>query len=875
MKFLLFFVSFFFVQIHYGQIENHSRIKFQKSPLDQYGLDQFTNGLWADEYTNYEVNGKLEFKSSFKSLPKNQAGKVIVSYLGLDTIDIRNVSISINKSNEKISFDQLDKQRIELKLPAKSSDYTVNIKYNSVLIKQLNVVVYDELVKRISLVPLNGIALNKDSIEQKLNLYCKHANVRFEVKIYPDFSPKELSGLKQLSKSSKNRDQYSNQMRYIRDLFITENPSYDKSIPLFFVVNEFEEPLKTEYGVKNKALGFVAVENLSRNLLRLYLTGPLGAKYVDEEFENRKSVTNNILDGNDGFEMRKSQWELLRNGTLVISYNDDYEHVITNNGIVGYYSWELNEDGTIKIKKGEFLSTINRPFKKNTFSYHLEITSVFYKTLFSIYGREVNLLHIIGILVLLVVGIWLGRKLRKWLKQKYKRSRILRFLSRFVQWGFIWVGIYFYIELIDLGYSMFEVRKGEIKELESLSIQNAHQLLAENMHPRKLEESEICSEIIVKSENQYEMLQRKPVLYFEGKKKGDQLVSLKFKSSSDSLILKDLEISELAKSHYMVLSEKDESGNVKTRIFNHVGIELSKKVLLPDPVKRVLVFVNGYRPTSMGNSLEQNINDIKKKGLEFPDSYNQVFGYDRYNYWHPWNAIDDLFKERMLPNEVYYADGHHSVETSNHRSLLNFSTLSATYPKRCSNPKKHKCYYMSGVKSKILGSKKIETYKAHRTKPNKKGFEKRRRAGRIAGRNILQLLNERPNSSENDTLFIVAHSMGYAYSLGMIEVLRGKINFGDFYILAPENASAGKVNLSEWKTVYQYGSNFNEKGKDKPCLQDGIAPQTACGGLSENERLYIPRKNYKQKGFFDSHFVGYYTWLFTIPEGEKGAVRKH
>lgn len=875
MRFYLLFCSFVFILVHFGQVENHSRIKFKKSSSDQYGLDQFTNGLWADEYTNFEINGKLEFKSSYKSLPKNQAGKVIVSYLGLDTIDIRKVTVTINKSNEKISFNQLDRQRIELILPAKNSDYVVNIKYNSVLIKQLNVVVYEELVKQISLVPLNGIVLNKDSIEAKLNEYCKVAHVRFEVKIYPDFSPTELSGLKQLSKSSKNRDQYSNQMRYIRDLFITQNPSYDKTIPLFFVVNEFEEPLKTEYGVKNKALGFVVQEDISRNLLRLYLTGPLGAKYVSEEFENRKTLTNNILDENDGLEMRRSQWELLRNGTLVISYNDDYEHVTTNNGIVGYYSWELNEDGTIKIKKGEFLSSINRPFKKNTFSYHLEITSVFYKTLFSIYGKEVNLLHILGVLLLLVLFIWLGRKFRKWYKAKYKRTRFIRFLSRFVQWGFIWVGIYFYIELIDLGYSMFEVRNGEIKELESLTIQNAHQLLAENMHPRKLEESQICSEIIVKSENQYEMLQRKPVLYFEGKLKVNKLVSLKFKSSSDSLILKDVDLAEKAKSHYLVLVEKDEFGNEKTRVFNHLGIELTRKILLPDPAKRILIFVNGYRPTSMGNSLEQNINDIKKKGLEFPDSYNQVFSYDRYNYWHPWNAIDDLFKERMLPDEVFYADGHHSVETSNHRSLLNFSTLSATYPKRCSNPRKHKCYYMSGVKSKILGSRKIETYKAHRTKPNKKGFEKRRRAGRIAGRNILQLLNERPNSSENDTLFIVAHSMGYAYSLGMLEVLKGKINFGDFYILAPENASAGRVNLSEWRTVYQYGSNFNEKGRDKPCLQDGIAPQTACGGLTENERLYIPRKNYKQKGFFDSHFVGYYTWLFAIPQGEKGAVRKH
>jgi hypothetical protein len=57
-------------------------------------------------------------------------------------------------------------------------------------------------------------------------------------------------------------------------------------------------------------------------------------------------------------------------------------------------------------------------------------------------------------------------------------------------------------------------------------------------------------------------------------------------------------------------------------------------------------------------------------------------------------------------------------------------------------------------------------------------------------------------------------------------------------------------------------------------LQDGVAPQTAVKGLPKENRLFIPKKSYAQKGFFDSHFVGYYTWILEIPQGEKGAIKQ-
>jgi hypothetical protein len=114
--------------------------------------------------------------------------------------------------------------------------------------------------------------------------------------------------------------------------------------------------------------------------------------------------------------------------------------------------------------------------------------------------------------------------------------------------------------------------------------------------------------------------------------------------------------------------------------------------------------------------------------------------------------------------------------------------------------------------------------------------------------------------------------MGFAYAQGMIEELRGKIQFGAYYIIAPENAKAGRVNETEWSEIWQFGSNFNLSNEDAPCLQDGVAPQSKVKGLNANKRIFIPEKLYSKKGFFDSHFIGYYTWIFDIPVGEKGHV---
>jgi hypothetical protein len=104
--------------------------------------------------------------------------------------------------------------------------------------------------------------------------------------------------------------------------------------------------------------------------------------------------------------------------------------------------------------------------------------------------------------------------------------------------------------------------------------------------------------------------------------------------------------------------------------------------------------------------------------------------------------------------------------------------------------------------------------------------------------------------------------------------MRERVNLGGFYIIAPENATSGEVEESEWQEIWQYGSDFEAHKEVAPCLLDGIAPQSKVKGLSPRKRVYIPEQFYTRMGFFDSHFVGHYTWIFDIPPGEPGHIRQ-
>ena len=252
--------------------------------------------------------------------------------------------------------------------------------------------------------------------------------------------------------------------------------------------------------------------------------------------------------------------------------------------------------------------------------------------------------------------------------------------------------------------------------------------------------------------------------------------------------------------------------------------------------KRVLLFINGYR----GYEREENESD------------NLVTSKDRYHYWY---KLDDRFIDTLKPTESYYLDGSLSVKTSNHRNTIRFV----------------KSYYLSN--HFVSKNDSLKRYNRLNVDPNPAGFNYRKEKGRIGGKALLLKLHQQ----EKDTVDIVCHSMGYAYALGIIEVLKDKVVFGSIYILSPENGCQDGVDWTQFKQVWQYGSNLDQPNPDPVWEQDGIAPQCQVKGLyfdATHGRAFIP-KSWPNKNFVDSHMPINYDWIFDrIQKGEAGYIRR-
>jgi hypothetical protein len=216
-------------------------------------------------------------------------------------------------------------------------------------------------------------------------------------------------------------------------------------------------------------------------------------------------------------------------------------------------------------------------------------------------------------------------------------------------------------------------------------------------------------------------------------------------------------------------------------------------------------------------------------------------------------GLDELFKNRLNADNVYYADGHMSIETSNHVNMLNFycsaKNIINAFPscweeaalKYGSNILEFVPYIGKSIRMTDFACD-IPEPKLNTT-PNIDGFNKRTAQGTIAGQTLLTTMQADENINKNsngeiiDTLDIVCHSMGYAYALGMIEALDGKVPFGRLYIIAPENAGSGGTDWTKFTEVWQYGTDEKNEPIEK---QDGVAPQTNAMDLPDGRRIYIP-----------------------------------
>lgn len=249
-----------------------------------------------------------------------------------------------------------------------------------------------------------------------------------------------------------------------------------------------------------------------------------------------------------------------------------------------------------------------------------------------------------------------------------------------------------------------------------------------------------------------------------------------------------------------------------------------------------IIFINGYRGPKFDRELPDNL--IR---------YKDPTGY--------WYKLDDTIQKRFQGAKAIYLDAHHPLRTSSH---LKFSKALLSY-----------------VFSRFCWIRKDSRWVLNKS-INESGFQERVENGRIAG----MALRAAFTGSGSGKIHFVCHSMGYAYMLGIIDVLGGYVNFGKALILSPEGASAQGRDWSQFEEVWQYGARANDSLSDAIFLQDGIAPQNGVKGIEQlpdqtkGGRVYIPSEYPRRKlGFIKSHHLAYYDWFYWIKPEDEGYFR--
>jgi len=337
--------------------------------------------------------------------------------------------------------------------------------------------------------------------------------------------------------------------------------------------------------------------------------------------------------------------------------------------------------------------------------------------------------------------------------------------------------------------------------------------------------------------------EQQSVLYFTI----DSQQHKRFSHSSDSLIVPNLQIALVANGLYEVIRYQSENGFTdSTHVLNFNGTDVTDSLRnqqVNKPV-RMLILINGYRGPKTNNDPGDGLLTQK----------------DRFHYWF---QIDSSFEANLQPEITFYLDGSFPISTSNHRTRLAFG--------------------ISWLRTKLTPRTKASPriYKRMNTRANVAGFKKRKEEGKLAGETFLLARSLNPYSQDvKDTLDIVSHSMGYAYSLGFLEVVKDKVVLWNMYILSPENAGVEGFDWTLFQHTWQYGSDLDQANPAPLREQDGIAPQCAVKGIDQlpsdrGGRLFIP-SDWHNKNFVDSHMLYTYDWIFDcIPVGEPGYISRY
>ena len=299
-------------QIYFGEFEDQN-----------FGFDKLEHLNWRKNYGTIILADESFYHVPYKSMGQTDIDHVLAIFRTEG--DRSNVNFKTAKG-ENLTYSIVNDSTYLLNLPSYSENGTIYGYNGSEKIGKLNVKVYQEVIQKLTIVPLLGTTWTDFSFE--INATLRQANVHLEI-VYADIyknSDWDLDGDGKMQAPSEVDllNKYSPEMRALRDSYFSDS-SYDKTSAYIFITPSFDNSELDGYMVRGKGMGFVTQEATAVTYTHEISHGLFGLKHTFPEIQ--QGSTTNLMDysGPDANHFTSKQWDAIHSPLPSISFLDDEE----------------------------------------------------------------------------------------------------------------------------------------------------------------------------------------------------------------------------------------------------------------------------------------------------------------------------------------------------------------------------------------------------------------------------------------------------------------------------------------------------------------------------------------------------------------------
>ena len=326
-----------------------------------FGFDALKYSAWKDKYEVIQGEDEYQYVVPYKSMGRVDTDVIFAKISVPYNSAVDALTFEITGNTTPLTYEPVpdNNSLFKITLPVGAGNYEVYAMFNGLKLGKLNVKSYDEITKKITIVPIATVTLNKTTIETALNTIYKPANVKFNVTIAEPYLSTVFShSTIFLDPETNLMSRYTPEMRALRDEYLAAHPLEDEN-SLIFVIPGFEDNSIEGYMPLGLSYGFVkaGIPQFERVLAHELGHGIGSFQHSWNNQGPPEESTNNLMDYSidfDNIHLIEEQWETFRTGGSDFNFWDEEEDGSSASPQVCWYKVYIDNTTNYKVISREF-----------------------------------------------------------------------------------------------------------------------------------------------------------------------------------------------------------------------------------------------------------------------------------------------------------------------------------------------------------------------------------------------------------------------------------------------------------------------------------------------------------------------------------------